>query len=71
MVDAGITLFYGVLALQLPIGVLMFFDAKRLKLKNPEKYWLGVVIPAVGFVVVLYYLSERKNLPKEEADGTT
>jgi hypothetical protein len=46
----------------------MYFDAKRLDLKDPEVYWLGVVIPAAGFVVILYYFAERRNLPKKEED---
>lgn len=47
----------------------MYFDAKRLDLKNPEMYWLGVVIPAAGFVVILYYFAERRNLPKKEHEA--
>ena len=59
----------GVVAIQIPIGIVMYFDAKRLDLKNPEMYWLGVVIPAAGFVVILYYFAERGNLPKEEHEA--
>jgi hypothetical protein len=59
----------GVVALQVPIGVLMYLDARRLGLKNPERYWLGVVVPAGGFVVIFYYLSKRKSLPTEQPDG--
>lgn len=63
-------LLVGALLIQLPLGVVMYFDAKRLNLKNPEVYWLGVVVPTVGFVVILYYFSERRSLPKaSEADS--
>ncbi len=46
----------------------MYFDAKRLDLKNPEMYWLGVIVPAGGFAVILYYFSKRKDLPKKETE---
>lgn len=59
----------GAIVIQIPLGVLMYFDAKRLNLKNPETYWLGVIIPAAGFVVIIWYFSERKSLPKEEEDS--
>jgi len=61
-------LLVGAVAIQIPIGIVMYFDAKRLDLKDPEVYWLGVVIPAAGFVVILYYFAERRNLPKKEED---
>jgi len=70
MVEPVLLLLIGALLIQLPIGVVMYVDAKRLNLNNPEVYWLGVVAPAVGFVVILYYVSERRNLPtKSEADA--
>ncbi|MDQ2056356.1 hypothetical protein [Halobellus sp. H-GB7] len=72
MVEPVMLLLIGALLIQLPIGVVMYVDAKRLNLKNPEVYWLGVVAPAVGFVVILYYVSERRNLPtKSEGDSET
>ncbi|WP_144901188.1 hypothetical protein [Halobellus captivus] len=58
-------LLVGAVLIQFPLGVVMYFDARRLDLENPEVYWLGVVAPAVGFVVILYYFSERRNLPKK------
>ncbi|QCC47324.1 hypothetical protein [Halobellus limi] len=66
MTEPVILLLVGALLLQLPLGVVMYFDAKRLGLKDPEVYWLGVVVPTVGFVVILYYFSERKDLPKKD-----
>lgn len=68
MPDLVYLFFVGAIAIQIPIGILMYFDAKRLNLRNPETYWLGVIIPAAGFVVILYYLSERKSLPKKETE---
>ncbi|WP_049986916.1 hypothetical protein [Halobellus rufus] len=63
-------LLLGAVLIQLPLGVVMYLDAKRLGLQNPEQYWLGVVVPAAGFVVILYYFSERRNLPKtSESDS--
>jgi hypothetical protein len=61
-------LLVGAVAIQIPIGIVMYFDAKRLDLKDPEVYWLGVVIPAAGFIVILYYFAERRNLPKKEEE---
>ncbi len=61
-----VVLLLGALVIQHPIAILMYFDAKRLNLKNPEMYWLGVIVPAGGFAVILYYFSERKDLPKKE-----
>ncbi|MFC6989054.1 hypothetical protein ACFQJD_10680 [Haloplanus sp. GCM10025708] len=69
MADLVPLLLVGAVAIQIPIGILMYLDAKRLGLKNPEIYWLGVVIPAAGFVVILYYFTERRNLPKKEGEN--
>ncbi|MFD1599671.1 hypothetical protein [Halobellus rarus] len=65
MTEPVILLLVGVTLVQLLFGVVMYFDAKRLDLQDPEQYWLGVVVPTIGFVVILYYFSERKNLPKQ------
>ena len=70
MADVVPLVLLGALALQIPIGILMYVDAKRLGLKNPELYWLGVVVPTAGFVVILYYFSERRNLPRKDTEGT-
>ena len=35
---------------------------------TPPTYSLGIVVPAAGFVVVLYYLSERKTLPRGDGE---
>lgn len=70
MTNVVIGLLAGALIIQFPIGILMYIDARRLDLKNPQMYWLGVIVPAAGFVVILYYFSERKSLPKKETETT-
>ena len=52
--------------MQLPIAILVYFDARRLNLKQPEKYELGIIVPAAGFIVIAYYFSNRKELPTRE-----
>jgi len=68
MPDAVPALFVGALLAQLPIAVLVALDARRRNLRNPEMYWLGIVVPAAGFVVILYYVSARDSLPTQEPD---
>lgn len=68
MADLVPVLLFGALVVQIPAGILMYLDANRLGLKHPETYWFGVVIPAAEFVVILYYVSERENLPKPDPD---
>ncbi|WP_138006995.1 hypothetical protein [Halalkalirubrum salinum] len=70
MAELAYLLIVGAIAIQIPIGILMYFDAKRLNLKSPDTYWLGVIVPAAGFIVILYYVSERKRLPKKETDNS-
>jgi len=54
------------LGVQLPLGALAYVDARRLGLRDPVVYALGVIVPAGGFFVVLYYASNRRSLPKAE-----
>ncbi|MFC4543140.1 hypothetical protein ACFO5R_14515 [Halosolutus amylolyticus] len=61
-------LLVAVLAVQLPIAVLVAVDARRLGLANPERYELGILVPAGGLVVILVYLSRRRELPREAED---
>ena len=68
MSDVVLLLLVAAIVLQIPVGVLVNFDAKRLGLKNPEKYAMGILLPTAGFVVIPYYFVERKNFPREE-DG--
>ncbi|WP_311171812.1 hypothetical protein [Halobellus ordinarius] len=65
MFDPVVLLLIGVLFLQYPLAVVMYLDARRLNLKHPEQYWLGVVVPTVGVVVILYYFSARRTLPRQ------
>ena len=57
------------LAAQYPLGFVVYLDARRLGLRDPAIYGLGIVVPAAGFVVALYYLSERDALPRADSDG--
>jgi hypothetical protein len=68
MVDAALTLLLAVLAVQFPIAVLVYIDARRLGLATPRLYAVGIVVTNVaGVFVILYYLSKRRELPR--ADG--
>ena len=57
------------IVLQVPVAILVYFDAKRLNAKNPLVYFYGILVPAAGFVVVPVYLSKRDELPRESADS--
>lgn len=48
------------------IESLVRYDAKRLGLKQPVKYELGIIVPTAGFVVLLYDLANHRDLPKAE-----
>ncbi|WP_338740182.1 hypothetical protein [Haloplanus salilacus] len=63
MPDAVPALLVGALLAQFPIAVWVALDARHRNLRNPEMYWLGIVVPAAGFVVILYYFSARERLP--------
>jgi hypothetical protein len=68
MNDLVVWLLVLVIFLQLPISLLVRYDAKRLGLKQPVKYELGIIVPTAGFIVLLYYLANRRDLPKAEED---
>jgi len=69
MTDTVVWLLVLVIFLQLPISLIVRYDAKRLGLKQPVKYELGIIVPTAGFVVLLYYLANRRDLPKAEDDS--
>jgi len=66
MTDLVVWLLVLAIFLQLPISLLVRYDAKRLGLKQPIKYELGIIVPTAGFIVLLYYLTNRRDLPKAE-----
>jgi len=66
MIDLVVWLLVLAIFLQLPISLLVRYDAKRLDLKQPIKYELGIIVPTAGFIVLLYYLANRRDLPKAE-----
>jgi len=67
MVDPAFAALIVGLAAQYPLGFAVYLDARRLGLRDPTVYGLGIVVPAAGFVVALYYLSERDTLPRADA----
>ncbi|WP_424014709.1 hypothetical protein ACOZ35_01395 [Halorubrum xinjiangense] len=69
MTDLVVWLLVLLVFLQLPISLLVRYDAKRLGLKQPVKYELGIVVPTAGFVVLLYYLANRRDLPKAKEES--
>jgi hypothetical protein len=69
MTDLVVRLLALLVFLQLPVSLLVRYDAKRLGLEQPLKYELGIVVPTAGFVVLLYYLANRRELPKAEEES--
>jgi hypothetical protein len=65
---AFVALMVGLTA-QYPLALVVYLDARRLGLRDPAIYGLGIVVPAAGFVVVLYYLSARDTLPRADAEA--
>jgi hypothetical protein len=59
------------LAAQYPLGFAVDLDARRFGLRDPAIYGLGIVVPAAGFVVALYYLSARDTLPRADGEPDT
>jgi len=64
MADPAFAVLIVALAVQYPVAALVYLDARRLGLRDPGTYGLGIVVPAAGFVVALYYLSVRRELPR-------
>lgn len=59
-----------VILLQIPLSVLVHFDAKRHKLRHPTTYEFGVLVPLCGFVVTAVYLYRRRRRgPSPTAEG--
>lgn len=70
MTDWGYVAFVAFLGVQIPLAVLVYIDARRLGLKDPFVWEMGVLVPAAGIPVILYYLSNRKTLPKKSETET-
>ena len=68
MVEPAVAVLVVALVAQYPVAVAVYLDARRLGLRDPATYGLGIVVPAAGFVVVLYYFSERATLPRADDD---
>lgn len=66
MIDP-VALFLGALAVQVPLAVLVFIDAKRVGFDDPNRYAVGVLAPAAGFLFLPYYVSRRRTAGREHA----
>jgi len=51
------------------MAILVYIDARRLGLENPEQYDLGIILPAAGFLVFVYYVSKRGTLAQNAAES--
>lgn len=54
--------------LQIPASAVVYFDAKKRKLKHPMRYELGVLVPLGGLGIVVAYLYKRRELPTVSPD---
>jgi len=70
MTDWVYVAFIAFFAVQIPLAILVYIDARRLGLKDPFVWEIGVLAPAAGIPVILYYLSNRKTLPKKAETET-
>lgn len=53
-----------ILVAQIPLGLLVYWDATRQDLAKSEEYGLAVIVPAGGLIVLLWYLQARSDLPQ-------
>jgi hypothetical protein len=54
--------------LQIPVSAVVYFDAKKRKLKHPGRYELGTLVPLGGLGIVVAYLYKRGELPTISSD---
>jgi len=54
---------------QFALGLAIFVDASRRNLKHAVGYFFGALIPLLGLVVGLVYVSRRSALPSQTAPG--
>ena len=69
MSDLVLALLVGLFVIQIPMAVLVYIDARRLGLENPEQYDLGIILPAAGFLVFAYYSSHWKSVHTRSHDS--
>ncbi|SEH40208.1 hypothetical protein SAMN05192561_101604 [Halopenitus malekzadehii] len=67
MPELVVLVLLALLVVQIPIAAIVYLDARRLGLENPEIYWLGILIPTGGLIVIPVYLSRRRELPRESS----
>ena len=66
MADIAAAVLASVLVVQLPIGLYVRFDARRRGLRHSDTYWLGVIAPAGGLIVIAYYFSNRDRFAQSD-----
>ncbi|AEH36833.1 hypothetical protein [Halopiger xanaduensis] len=67
MSSSVVVLLIAALLIQFPIAALVYLDARRLDLERATMYALGILsVPLAGWVVVLWYLSQRSELPRAD-----
>lgn len=49
-------------AVQIPLAALVYYDAKRFDARRLQQYYVAVLAPTLGFVVLPVYLWERRQL---------
>ncbi|ELY53677.1 hypothetical protein [Natronolimnohabitans innermongolicus] len=64
-----LSLFLGVLLVQVPLAVYVHVDAKRRGLENAEWYDTSVLAPMIGLAVFAYYVSRRNSLAGRETNA--
>ncbi|WP_459888766.1 hypothetical protein [Halostagnicola bangensis] len=65
MSDLALYVFLGSLAIQYPAAAFVYFDSRRFDLEPMERYDVGVLMPAIGFVVLAYYLAKRRTFDRK------
>ncbi|OIB57186.1 hypothetical protein [Natrialba sp. SSL1] len=66
-----IVLLMAALLIQVPIALLVRFDARRQGFDNPEMYELGILVPMGGILVVPAYISKRRSLSSTNGASDT
>ncbi|ELY55491.1 hypothetical protein C491_17307 [Natronococcus amylolyticus DSM 10524] len=57
-----------VFLLQIPASAVVYFDARKRKLKHPGRYELGVLVPLGGLGIIVAYVYKRRELPTGSPD---
>jgi hypothetical protein len=61
--DVVLYAFSALLLCQIPLGVVVYVDARRRDLEQANRYRLAIhIIPVMGILAFLHYVSERDSL---------